>query len=166
MKTIVRPNLNPLALPKLALAGRAVLTFRNLQAGTHMTLKIKRARDKQDPARKSPVFWVSASLLGDGAQSYEFVGTLFADTMRVKLGRGVSNESRLGRVMAFLVSSLRNPASLNGRVGLFHEGRCMSCGRELTHPESITTGIGPECIKRMKREDGDFDIAALFSPIS
>jgi hypothetical protein len=26
-----------------------------------------------------------------------------------------------------------------------HEGKCGRCGRELTHPESIDTGIGPDC---------------------
>lgn len=28
---------------------------------------------------------------------------------------------------------------------LLKEGRCIRCNRKLTHPESITSGIGPEC---------------------
>jgi hypothetical protein len=30
-----------------------------------------------------------------------------------------------------------------------HEGRCGRCGRTLTVPESIESGIGPECAKKM-----------------
>lgn len=32
---------------------------------------------------------------------------------------------------------------------LYHEGKCGRCGRKLTTPESIETGIGPECLKQM-----------------
>lgn len=31
---------------------------------------------------------------------------------------------------------------------VWHEGRCGRCGRKLTVPESIETGIGPDCAKR------------------
>ena len=30
---------------------------------------------------------------------------------------------------------------------ILHSGACGRCGRTLTHPESLTTGIGPECTK-------------------
>lgn len=30
---------------------------------------------------------------------------------------------------------------------LYHEGKCGRCGRLLTTPESVTLGLGPECIK-------------------
>jgi hypothetical protein len=31
-----------------------------------------------------------------------------------------------------------------------HEGRCCRCGRKLTVPESIETGLGPECASRLE----------------
>lgn len=31
-----------------------------------------------------------------------------------------------------------------------HEGRCGRCNRKLTVPESITSGIGPECAKKVR----------------
>jgi len=33
----------------------------------------------------------------------------------------------------------------------WHEGCCCRCGRLLTDPESVSTGIGPECRKRKKK---------------
>lgn len=35
---------------------------------------------------------------------------------------------------------------------LLLEGRCVRCNRKLTHPESIRTGIGPECANRTATE--------------
>jgi len=32
---------------------------------------------------------------------------------------------------------------------LHHEGKCGRCGRKLTVPLSIETGIGPECASKM-----------------
>jgi hypothetical protein len=37
------------------------------------------------------------------------------------------------------------PAALQ----VWHEGRCGRCGRALTVPESITTGLGPDCAKKV-----------------
>ena len=151
-----RPNVNPLALPKLAFAGRAVLTFRNLRTGTHMTVKLKQLRDKKDRNKKLPIFYVFISLLGDGRQSYEFAGTLFQEDLRIKLGRTVAGDSRLARALYWLVGAIRNPQSLRGRAGLFHEGRCCACGQPLTHPESIHTALGPVCLKRLLEQGEGF----------
>ncbi len=32
---------------------------------------------------------------------------------------------------------------------VFHLGRCLRCGRDLTDPESVQRGIGPECARRV-----------------
>lgn len=44
-----------------------------------------------------------------------------------------------------------NPASTYHQRGaeILIEGRCCRCNRALTHPDSIETGIGPECAKIM-----------------
>ena len=167
-QSIPRPNLNPLALPKLALAGRAVLTFRNLQSGTHMTVKVKQLKDKQDPKKKLPVYYVYISMLGDGRQSYEFAGTLFSDTMGASLGKKVGAGSRLAQAFSWVIRAIRNPTILTGRVGLFHEGRCCACGLPLTHPESIHTALGPVCLERLLQSssNGDFNLNEIFEPVS
>jgi hypothetical protein len=168
-KPVPRPNLNVKALPVLALAGRAVLTFRNLETGTHMTVRLKQWRDRQDRKVRLPIYSVEISLLGDRRSGYEYAGTLFSDTWRVKLGRNVTLDSRLGRSLAWLIASIQNPEPLRGRVGLFHEGRCCECGLPLTHPESINTALGPVCLKRvearMLREGGKLQLAEVFESV-
>jgi hypothetical protein len=162
-----RPNVNLLALPKLALAGRAVLTFRNLEAGTHMTVKLKQLTDKSDRKKKLPIYYMYISLLNDGRQSYEFAATLFADTLHLKLGRTAAPGSRLAGAAQWVVNAIKNPANLRGRVGLFHEGKCCACGLPLTHPESIHTALGPVCYERMLKAAAEtgFNLQASFAPI-
>lgn len=147
-KPIIRSNVNPLALPHLFFAGRAVLTFRNNDKDTHMTVKVKQATDKNDRKIKLPIFFVSVSLLGDRQTGYVFAGTIFKDQMICKLHRDVPSESQLGKVMLFIMNSLENPQILRDKkVSLLHEGRCCRCAMPLTHPESINTGFGPDCLQ-------------------
>lgn len=164
-----RPNLNPMSLPVLALAGRAVLTFRNLETGGHMTVRLKQWKDKRDRKTRLPIYSIEISMLGDRRSGYEYAGTLYSDHWRVKLGRGIEWESRTGRALAWLLAAIRNPEPLRGRVGVFHEGRCCECGLPLTHPESIDTALGPVCLQRVRerlfRTMTEAQVSSMFVPI-
>lgn len=37
--------------------------------------------------------------------------------------------------------------NLPQKMAVYHSGRCGSCGRELTTPESIRRGLGKKCAK-------------------
>ena len=56
------------------------------------------------------------------------------------------------------VSSYNNPQNrqvldkeLEDYIELWHEGRCGKCGRVLTVPTSISTGFGPDCLRRLNK---------------
>jgi len=147
-KPIIRSNVNPLALPTLFFAGRAVLTFRNTAKETHMTVKVKQLKAKNDRKIKLPIFHVFVSLVGDRQTRYVFAGTIFRDSMIFKLHHDVPADSQLGRVMGFIMNALENPQMLKDKkVSLLHEGKCFRCALSLTHPESINTGFGPDCLR-------------------
>lgn len=152
----MKHTVSPFLLPDLFFAGRAVLTFNNESKGTHMTVKVKQARDKQDRKIKLPIFFVSISLLGDKTQGMVFAGTIFQNNGTYRLGRGVDQSSRIGKAMSFLTSAVKDPSILRQfNVSFQHEGKCCSCGLSLTHPASIPTGFGPDCLKR-KLQDPAF----------
>jgi hypothetical protein len=152
---IIRSNINPLALPHFFFAGRSVLTFRNNETGSHMTVKVKQARDKKDRKIKLPIFFVFVRLLNDNETGYKYLGTIFQENMRVKLSEGVTQGTQLHRVMDFILKSLKDPSTLKGKVSLLHEGKCMRCSMNLTHPESINTGFGPDCLKIILEQNKD-----------
>lgn len=172
MKTSTpRPNLNPLALPTLALAGRAVLTFRNLETGTHFTARIRQKRDKKDKKIKLPAYNVELAILNDGISRYRYAGMIFTDQPEIriwidrKLNPANENDARLIAIFRWMIRSIQNPIQLRGKVGLFHEGRCADCGMPLTHPESVYTGFGPVCFKRLQSSRQDVNISELFAPV-
>lgn len=156
----MKHTVSPFLLPDLFFAGRAVLTFNNETKGTHMTVKVKQARDKQDRKIKLPIFFVSISLLGDKTQGMVFAGTIFQNNGTYRLGRGIDQTSRIGKAMSFLTTAVKDPSILRQHnVSFQHEGKCCSCGLPLTHPQSIVAGLGPDCLKR-KMQDADF--SAMF----
>ena len=152
----MKHTVSPFLLPDLFFAGRAVLTFNNETKGTHMTVKVKQARDKQDRKVKLPIFFVSISLLGDKEQGMVFAGTIFQNNGTYRLGRNIDPASRIGKAMSFLTAAVKDPSVLRKyNVSFQHEGKCCSCGMPLTHPSSIPVGFGPDCLKR-KMADPDF----------
>jgi hypothetical protein len=143
---MIRSNVNPLTLPRLFFAGRAVLTFFNPVTDKHITIKVKQARDKKDRKVRLPIFFVNISLLGDKEQGMVFAGTVFKDTMTYKMGKQVNPTSHLAQVFRWLCKVVVDPTLLRSQgVTLLHEGRCCRCGLPLTNPQSIERGLGDDC---------------------
>lgn len=161
-KPIIRSNVNPLALPTLFYAGRAKLTFRNTEKESHMTIQVKQARDKNDRKKKLPIFFLSVSLLGDRQTGYIHAATIFQDTNNIKLSSAAQNNEQLFKVVQFIWNALANPQILKDKkVALLHEGRCCRCSMPLTHPESINTGFGPDCLEHIL-SNGQIKLDQLF----
>jgi hypothetical protein len=156
-KKLIKSPVNPLALRELFFAGRARLTFRNQDKGTHMTVHVKQAKDKADRTKKLPIYFVNVSLLGDGDQGYNYLGAIFSDSGKVKLAKNISWNDRMGQVMRFIVSALRDPEILRQKnVALFHEGKCCRCGLPLTNPQSIDRGLGDDCYGKVEKVEAPF----------
>jgi hypothetical protein len=165
-RQITRSNVNPDRLPLYFFAGRSVLTFQNPNTGSHMTVKISQARDKQDRKKKLPIFFINVSMLGDRETGYVFGGTLFQDTMTLKLSKHAPSGSQLGKIMLFLFHAVQNPQILREkRVGVLHEGRCFRCCLPLTHPESINTGFGPDCLSMVLAGQANIKAEDLFEKV-
>lgn len=51
-----------------------------------------------------------------------------------------------------VLAAARNAAPMPDLLEVWHEGRCVRCGRKLTTPESVAAGLGPECRVRVQAE--------------
>jgi len=121
-----------------AFAGNATLTVRNPKTDVRFTFRIKAAEPA--PGRPSTHF-VSLLNGSDNENSYIYVGAIFdAKTFRTTKASKVGVDAPSFRAFAWLAGNWEHPA-----VEVWHEGVCGRCGRKLTVPESIASGIGPTC---------------------
>lgn len=129
------------------LAGKAFFTVRNPVTGNRFTYRVKAKKDKKG----APVCYFVAVLTGpDNNQSYTYLGTIFAKD-------GVYKQTANSKVAATAMSAkafdwiwrrVGFKQELTHGAEIWHDGKCGCCGRRLTVPESIASGIGPVCATR------------------
>lgn len=112
----------------------------------HYTYKVRKKDGK-------PIFFVSILSGPDNESDYRYIGILtFDGQVRTTAKSALSAESMpvrlLNRTLKLLWKEDLTDLEEAG-FKLHHEGRCGRCGRKLTVPESIETGLGPECSGRI-----------------
>lgn len=147
-KEMISSNVDPKIVKPLILSGKARVTFYNPKSGGHITIKVKQAPAKKKGMAKPNVYFVRAKVLGDSEHSYVYAGTIFTDNWGVSYEK--TGNTQLHQILRFVLSVLRDDTYLE-RTGakVQHEGVCMRCGKELTEPHSIETGLGPICYKNI-----------------
>jgi hypothetical protein len=122
------------------LAGDAIITVVSAATGTRFTFKVNR------PKLDAPHF---VALLGgpDNTRDYRFLGTIFGGTVYVpgKKSR-ISHDAPSARAWSWVWRHL-SQGKMPPQTTVMHEGYCGRCGRVITTPTSIASGIGPECAK-------------------
>lgn len=126
-----------------ALAGNARLTLVSVKTGVRFTFRVACKRDEEGKI-SSPHF-VSLLTGADNNSDYSFLGTIF-DQKDYRHGRKsrVAPEAPSAKGWAWAWTFLAK-GELPPACEVWHEGRCGRCGRALTDPESIRTGLGPIC---------------------
>lgn len=93
------------------------------------------------------------SLLTGPDNTSDYTAFAFVTNEGINIWRKYAGDNNF-RAFASLIWSLategdRSPFYARG-YRLMLEGRCCVCNRRLTHPDSIATGIGPECGSRSR----------------
>jgi hypothetical protein len=119
---------------KFLVAGRAVFTLVSRKTGEHYTYRIQ--------GKDSGMFFASVKRSSD---EWLYLGVYRADECQVVPTRNskASHDSPSFAGLNWFLRHIDSP-----KVRFQHEGRCGRCGRPLTHPESIDSGMGPECSGR------------------
>jgi len=132
-------------------AGRAVFTLVSKTSGERRTFRVAAPKDAQpgDALR-----FVSLLTGPDNTTNYEYVGlvTKAGEELVTRTSRGKMPTQPLNTIGWLLVQvqrAVRGESSKLDQVEFWHEGRCCRCGRKLTVPSSIESGIGPECATKM-----------------
>jgi hypothetical protein len=121
--------------------GNAVFTLRSEKTSTRFTYKI-RQKDETSP------FFVSVLSGQNNERDYQYLGFIpRADRGTLIAGSKGLPGAKSFKALSWTLSQLSG-ARIPEQLSIFHEGRCCACGRKLTTPESIISGIGPECAKK------------------
>lgn len=124
------------------LAGNAYLTLRSTKTGTRYTFRVKRKKDTN--------LWFVSTLWGsDNTSDYSYLGLIDENRQfRLSPKSRTTRDSPQTKAFEWTMRQLVEKGIVPDQLEVWHEGRCGRCGRLLTVPESIASGIGPECAKR------------------
>lgn len=124
-------------------AGNAIFTIKSVRTGEHFTYKI----------RFAPQGLAKLAYLAVGHDEWMYVG-VFTDArewsptgqpagLRLTKGSHFTDTAPSVRALRWFLEHVDSPL-----VEFRHAGFCGRCGRLLTHPDSIDSGMGPECSRR------------------
>ena len=130
------------------LAGRAIFTAVSRRTGRRFTFKVSR-QDENSP------WWRVGVLSGpDNTSDYRYIGSVGWNRDRYPAPTFFppKGQAPAPSAVAFkwvLDTAWGDAESFEAQVDFHHEGVCGRCARRLTDPDSITSGYGPECRKKM-----------------
>ena len=132
---------------RFMLAGNAHITFVSTRTGARFTYHVQLGSPRPGDTRP-PVYFVSVLTAPD---HYEYLGVIFPNNKAfafAKEGKSrISQSAPSAKAFLWVWKHLRGGAA-PAECEIWHEGRCGKCGRRLTDPQSISSGLGPVCAGR------------------
>lgn len=129
---------------RFMLAGNATFTIVSGKTGARFTYKV---RAKEVDGGRT-LHFVSVLTGADNENDFTFLGTIF-DGREFRHGHKshIGPDAPSAKAFAWAFSRILG-GTLGTDASIHHEGKCGRCGRKLTVPSSIETGLGPECAER------------------
>lgn len=122
------------------LAGSATLTLVSDKTGARFTYRVK-AKESET----SQIYFVSLLNGASNESDYGFLGTIFGGVRYVHGTKSrVGEDAPSAKAFAWTFERIAR-GELPANCQIWHEGRCGRCGRKLTVPSSIESGLGPIC---------------------
>lgn len=127
-------------------AGRAIFTVSN-DKGEHYTYKVTAPADLNE---MYPTYFVALLTGPNNQRDYTYLGILAGITghVRTTAKSKFDKDSKPVKVVQWAVQKVYEGGKLPEGYAIQHEGHCGACGRPLTDPVSIETGLGPICAGR------------------
>jgi uncharacterized protein DUF6011 len=143
--TTSAPIKDPAHALRFLLAGNAHATFVSRKTETRFTYRVSLV-DPRPGDTKAPPHFVSVLT---GSEQYTYLGCIFGETVYSHGKRSkVSQDALSAKAFAWIWKHL-SAGHLPPECEIWHDGRCSRCRRQLTVPESLASGLGPECARKM-----------------
>jgi len=121
-------------------SGKAIVTLTSAVTDTHFTFKVSVSDDGN-------VFFVKHLFGPDNSWDgdWAFIGVIFSNNRAViHAGKKGKPHAPSFKALAWTLGNLA-AGSIPSTLTIQHNDACGVCGRELTDPVSVATGIGPIC---------------------
>jgi hypothetical protein len=117
---------------------KPTFTIKSVASGKHFTYKIGKGK------------FVSVLSGPDNTADYSYMGMIDQNRTKVVTTRAsqFSSDSQAFKALNWTLGQMAK-GSMPESVEFYHEGKCSHCGRVLTTPESVASGIGPVCGRRI-----------------
>lgn len=130
---------------KFIFAGRALFTIVSKKTGNRFTYRVNSNRKERPNRIDKPIQFVQVLSGPDNESSYSYLGYLNPFTkQKLNAGKKGKPDALSFKSLNWLLEQL-SAGKLPEQIEFYHAGKCGACGRTLTVPESIETGLGPIC---------------------
>ena len=131
------------------IAGKYTVTIKSEVTGNHFTYKIT-----QGPEDNKDMYFVKVLTGPDNSWNgdWMYIGYIVPTpgaSFQLMAGRKGRSEAPSFGALSWVMKNFTNANRTNDTIGatltIQHAGKCGKCGRKLTDPVSIETGLGPIC---------------------
>ena len=147
------------AIKEFLFAGQAMFTLVSLKTGLRFTYKVRaKKQDVEELARRTAAgeivtedfvcYFVNLLRGPDNTADFAYLGVLrkpgrFFTTPKSRITQHPASY----KALVWFIEALKADRQdvLGKQIEFWHTGRCGVCGRLLTVPSSVATGIGPVC---------------------
>lgn len=138
-------------------AGHAIFTVDNGGEGSahkRFTFCVQRRAFKQRDGSEQVRFFLKMLTGPDNSKDYSYLGMYDdQDIIFRQTAKSPKNQDTAFKAANWALWVLGHGGQAPGKTSIIREGYCLRCGRLLTTPESVLSGYGPECIKRVGGEE-------------
>jgi hypothetical protein len=130
------------------LAGKSEFILHSTKTGDDFKFKITKKESNKKDSEEEFVYFVN--ILHGSESTYAGHMRFNKNTNMFEYFKGqkgkIEPKDLAIRSLIFVLNKLmRN--EIVGNLEVYHTGKCGKCGKKLTTPESIVTGLGPQCSK-------------------
>jgi hypothetical protein len=130
-------------IAKFITAGKATFTVVSVKTGKRFTYEVEEA-DESNRQR----FFVKLLTGRDNERDYTYIGQIKKGQFELTKASKLPKESAPVLAFDWTFRKVSAGDEVPG-IEVWHEGQCGRCGKKLTVPESIASGFGPECAKKL-----------------
>lgn len=129
-------------IKKFILSGKAIFTIEG--NSSRFTYKVVKKEFEH-----GTLYFVNVLTGSDNENSYTYMGTIYPkrNEFRLTTKSKISNTAPSFIAFNYFFKNLTFNR-IHKDMTFYHNGCCGACGRLLTVPESIATGLGPTCAKK------------------